>query len=202
MSHALLPLSPRPPNTMSMSHPSTDWTVEMVHALPEDGLRYEVIDGELFVTPAPTWTHQDAVLELVRTLDPYLLATGCGALRFAPAAIRFGSRTEVQPDLFVVPLIREHRPRTWEEAGRLLLAVEVLSPSSVRADREVKRQLYLRERVPEYWVVNADKRIISRWRSGSALADDLHDSLEWQPDPAHAPRAIDLRAFFSGVHGE
>ena len=185
-----------------MPNASTDWTVDMVHDLPDDGLRYEVIDGELLVTPAPTWTHQRVVLELVMRLNPYIEATGCGALTFAPAAVRLGPRTEVQPDLFVTPLVGTRPPRTWEEAGRLLLAVEVLSPSSDRADREIKRQLYRRERVPQYWLVDAERRAVTRWRPDSKIGEELRAHLEWHPDPAQPPLTIDLPAFFASVHGE
>ena len=130
---------------MAMPAQPTEWTVEMVRALPDDGNRYEVIGGELFVTPAPSWTHQRAVRELLRVLMPYLEQHAVGDPIIAPADVLFGPKDMVEPDLFVVPLIEGKAPRTWEQVGRLLLAVEVLSPSTLRADRGDKRELYQRK---------------------------------------------------------
>ena len=120
---------------MDMATTAKRWTVEEVRALPDDGNRYEVIDGELFVTPAPIWRHGDAVLALVRLMLPYVDAHPVGHLKVAPQDIIYGEHTMVEPDLFVVPLVGGRPPRTWEETGRLLLAVEVLSPTTARADR-------------------------------------------------------------------
>ena len=114
---------------MAMPAQPTEWTVEMVRALPDDGNRYEVIDGELFVTPAPSWCHQRAVLQLALLLAPYVRDHAIGDVYVAPADVMFGPRNMVEPDLFVVPLVNGASPGTWEEVGRLLLAVEVLSPS-------------------------------------------------------------------------
>jgi Uma2 family endonuclease len=110
---------------MAMPAQPTEWTAEIVRALPDDGNRYEVIGGELFVTPAPSWTHQRAVGELFRILMPYLEEHALGDAIIAPADVLFGPKDMVEPDLFVVPLVDGNAPRTWEEVGRLLLAVEV-----------------------------------------------------------------------------
>jgi Uma2 family endonuclease len=179
------------------------WTVEEVRALPDDGNRYEVVDGELLVTPAPTWRHQDASKQLFKELSAYLDAHPVGDVWYAPADVVFDPETTmVEPDLFAVPLVEGRRPRTWEEAGRLLLAVEVLSPSSVRADRLIKRRLYQRQGVLEYWLVNVNARVIERWRPGSEEAAVITDTLIWHPDPSHPPLAVDLRAYFGEVWGE
>lgn len=187
---------------MAMPTPTARWTVEMVRALPDDGNRYEVIDGELFVTPAPTWRHGDAILALIRRLLPYLDANPIGHLKVAPQDIVYGERTMVEPDLFVVPLVGGRPPRTWEEAGRLLLAVEVLSPTTARADRQVKRRLYQQHDVPEYWIVDVDARLVERWRPVDDRAELLSEELVWRPDLAHPPLVIDLPAYFAKVLGE
>ena len=89
---------------MAMPAHPTEWTVEMVRAIPEDSNRYEVIDGELFVTPAPSVAHQRAVLELALLVAPYVRAHRIGEALIAPAdVIVYGPRKFVQPDLFVVP---------------------------------------------------------------------------------------------------
>ena len=187
-----------------MAMPAIDrlWTVEEVLALPEDGNRYEVIDGALLVTPAPSWTHGEATLELVRRLDPWLRETGAGHLKIAPQDIVYDARTMVEPDLFVVPLVDGRRPRTWEEAGRLLLAIEIVSPSTARADRVAKRRLYQSRGVPEYWIVDVDARLVERWRPADERPEIVAEVLLWLPDPARPPLQIELPAYFRDVLGE
>ncbi|HEX6535832.1 MAG TPA: Uma2 family endonuclease [Gemmatimonadaceae bacterium] len=187
---------------MAMAAATIRWTAEMARGLPDDGNRYEVVDGELLVTPAPTWAHQNAVAELYVRLRGYLAANGAGHAMLAPADIEFGRANLAQPDLFVVPRTNGRAPRTWEEARRLLLAVEILSPSTARADRHVKRRLYQRERVPEYWVVDVDARLIERWRPDDGRPEMLAERIDWRPDHAHPALEIDLGAYFADVHGE
>lgn len=177
------------------------WTVEMVRGLPDDGNRHEVVDGELFVTPAPTWEHQAASRKLFLRLHGYLAPRAIGEAILAPAEVEFANDRMVEPDLFVVPRIGDRAPRNWEEAGRLLLAVEVLSPSTARADRQVKRRLYQRQRVPEYWIVDVDARLIERWRPDDERPEILTGCLAWQPDLTHPPLEIDLGAYFAEVCG-
>jgi Uma2 family endonuclease len=185
-----------------MATDTRKWTAEMVRALPDDGNRYEVIDGELFVTPAPTWEHQAASSKLFLRLATYLAAHTIGEVMYAPADVTFDEERMVEPDLFVVPLVEGRVPRTWEEVGRLLLAVEVLSPTTGRADRQAKRRLYQRQRVPEYWIVDVDARLIERWRPEDERPEILTEQLVWQPDAAHAPLEIDIPAYFTEVCGE
>jgi len=120
----------------------------------------------------------------------------------APSDILSGRHTMVQPDVFVVPLVKGRVPRDWNDLRRLLLAVEVLSASSARADRAVKRRLYLESGVPEYWIVDLDARLIERWRTGDARPEIITDHLEWQPDPAHPPFVLEVAAFFAEIPEE
>lgn len=200
--YELLPFSPRRAYAMVMPAPAarTDWTVEEMHALPDDGNRYEVVDGELLVTPAPSFTHQDAIAELYLLLKPYADAASLHVL-FAPAAVTFSPRREVQPDLLVLPLVDRRRARTFAEAGRLVLAVETLSPSTARADRYTKRRLYQSENVPEYWIVDVASRLFERWRPNDDEPEVLHETLAWQPCDDLVPLVIDLAAYFRRVHG-
>ena len=164
--------------------------------------RYELIDGELLVTPAPTWDHQEAVMQLWRELDDYLRANPIGRPVVAPADIELEANTVLQPDVFVVPA-RDVRPRgSWRDVRELLLAIEVLSPSSARHDRVVKRRYFQRMAVPEYWIVDADARLVERWRPEDERAEPLERSLTWHPAGAVAPLVIDLEAFFRRVHRE
>lgn len=178
-----------------------DWTVEQLRALPDDGRRYEVIDGELFVTPAPSWLHQRAVRELQFILHPYALLCSLECLA-APAEVTFSPRRSVEPDLLVVPTVDGRWAGRYEDVGRLVLAVEVISPSTARMDRHRKRKLYQSEAVPEYWIVDAAARFVERWRPGDDEPEIRVDSLSWQPDADRAPLVLDLAAYFRSVHWE
>ena len=187
---------------MAMPAQHSEWTVEMVRALPDDGNRYEVIDGELFVTPAPSVFHQRAVRELLFLVAPYVRAHRIGEALMAPAdVVVYGPRKFVQPDVFVVPLVNDAPMRAWTEVGRLLLAVEVLSPSTAHVDRGRKRTLYKEKAVPEYWIVDTDERTVERCRADDSLVERLTESLEWQPDRDVPPLVIDLPGYFDRIHG-
>lgn len=187
---------------MSMAAEITKWTADMVRELPSDGKRYEVIDGALFVTPAPSWNHQEAVLQLALRLHSHLVQRALGNAMIAPADVEFAFDRMVEPDLFVVPLVDGRKPRTWEEVGRLLLAVEILSPSTARVDRLIKRKLYQGEGVPEYWIVDVAARLVERWRPDDDRPEIITEKLAWQPDAARDPLEIDLAAYFLDVCGE
>ncbi len=187
---------------MAMPRVDTDWTVERLDQLPDDGNRYEVIDGELFVTPAPNRFHQRAMFRLAFLLGPYTEALGLDLL-FAPFAVTFSKRREVQPDALVMPRTADGKyATTFAEVGRLLLAVEALSPSTKRTDRTTKRDLYQSENVTEYWIINLDARRVERWRPDSVRAELLSETMQWQPLASHEPLTIDLVAYFNEVFRE
>jgi Uma2 family endonuclease len=120
----------------------------------------------------------------------------------SPADIELEPGTVLQPDVFVVPA-RDVRPRgTWRDVRGLLLAVEILSPSSGRHDRVVKRRFFQRMGVPEYWIVDADSRVVERWRPDDERAELLDATLAWHPEGAAAPLVLDLAALFARVHRE
>jgi Uma2 family endonuclease len=184
---------------MSMPTLKRQWTVADLQDLPDDGNRYEVIDGELLVTPSPSWPHQTAVVKLYSLLDGYVTAHELGYVFVAPADVVFSPRRGVQPDLFVVPPVGGRRPTSFEQVKRLMLAVEILSPSTARADRVKKRFLYRDEAVPEYWIVDLDARTIERSTPTEQRPEVLSERLTWMPDSAAAPLEIDLVAYFERV---
>ncbi|MGA2382737.1 MAG: Uma2 family endonuclease [Bryobacteraceae bacterium] len=146
------------------------WTAEQVRALPDDGLRHEVVDGEHLVTPAPRAPHQIALSELEALLRPYVKEHGLGKIIRSPADLEFDPHTLMQPDLFVTI---GRRVKTWQDALPLRLAVEVLSPSTARADRIVKRRRLQRAKVPEYWIVDLDARLIEGLAAGRPAAGSV-----------------------------
>src|SRR2546423_8507660 len=93
----------RAEHLMAMPDTMERWTAARVRELPDDGNRYEVVDGELLVTPSPTYDHQDVVGELFAVLREFCLATGAGHAMVSPADIEFDPDTLVQPDVFIVP---------------------------------------------------------------------------------------------------
>ena len=90
---------------MGMPAAETEWTVDMVRAIPDDNNRYEVVDGELFVTPAPSWRHGDVVAELFLILSDYVKRNSVGHVKLAPQDVVLDHRTLVEPDILVVPLV-------------------------------------------------------------------------------------------------
>ena len=173
------------------------WTVDDLHELPDDGQRYEVIDGELFVTPSPSARHQRALGLLFRRIADYLDREPVGYVFFAPADVTFSPKRGVQPDLFVAPAAGGRSPESFADIKRLLLAVEVLSPSTARADRVVKRALYRDEGVPEFWIVDLDSRTFERSTPADPRVEMLDSRLEWMPDGASAPFVLDVTAYFA-----
>src|SRR5581483_4629950 len=182
---------------MHMPTLKRQWTFEDLEDLPNDGNRYEIIDGELFVTPAPAWRHQEAVAELLVALRTYLAAERIGHAYAAPADVVFSPRRAVQPDIFVVPLVNGRRPDHFDEVRRLLVVAEVLSPSTARADRVAKRTLFSDEHVDEYWVVDLDSRTIERSTPADPRVEVLANSLVWSPAGASAPFVLDLERYFA-----
>lgn len=175
---------------------SKHYTAEMVRALPEDGNRYETVHGELLVTPAPRALHQLVLGRLFLALGIYLEAHRIGRLFASPADISWDEDTLVQPDLFVVEM-GEARTLDWARMKTLLLAVEILSPASIRADRLVKRRLYQEQRIPLYWVVDCDARAVEVCTPEATSPVVETERLQWRPAGAIAPCVIELSELFA-----
>lgn len=179
------------------------WTArevrDLIAAAPLATPRYELVDGELLVTPGPSPWHQRAVVELVVALNAYLHLERVGYVLMSPSDVELEPESIAQPDLYVVPL-SEWRRLTREEniVHELLLTAEVLSPSSSRHDRVRKRPLYQRH-VPNYWIVDLDARLIEGWTPDDVRPELLTDTLTWQPPGAATPFTLDIAAYFQRV---
>ncbi len=184
---------------MGMPVTRTDWTVDMVDALEDDGQRYELIDGELFVTPSPIDIHQMVVGELHALLREYLKGRAIGKQMVSPSDVRRADRTRnrVQPDVFVVRLTDGGRPPYPYDLSDLLLAVEVSSPGSRKLDYHIKRELYLRSGVANYWVIDPDARNVSCWAGASDPGQIFSETVQWRPNGAPTPFVLNLDAFFA-----
>lgn len=187
---------------MVMPALSRVWTREEVLALPDDGNRYELVDGELLVSPAPRGLHQRGVLGLYRVTDPYVRRHRLGGTVLSPADLDLSSGQLVQPDLFVGAMIDGREPVEWDEFSIPILVAEVLSPSTARYDRIVKRQLFQRVGVPTYWIVDLDSRLVEVWTPDAENPEIATEQLTWQPDPKVEPLVVDLGAYFGEVWQE
>ncbi len=169
-----------------MSQPGPRFTFEDYRLMPEDK-RYEVIEGELLVTPAPNTRHQSILLRLILMVGTFVEAGSLGQVLPAPTDVILSQENVVQPDLLFV--VKE-RQAIIDPAGGVLgapdLVVEILSPTTASRDRVAKRELYARYGIREYWVVDpADMSVevlvetpggLETWRvftCGSALSSPL-----------------------------
>jgi Uma2 family endonuclease len=175
---------------MGMAAP-TYYTADMVRALPEDGNRYETVHGELLVTPAPRELHQRVVVRLIQALGEYLDRYPVGALYASPADLSWGPDILVQPDVFVADRA-EARSGDWSRIRTLLLAVEVLSPSTTRYDRFTKRRLYQEVGVATYWVVDPDAGEVEVWTPETAFPLVVRDAMVWAPPGVAEPFTLGL----------
>ena len=179
------------------------WTArevrDLIAAAPLATPRYELVDGELLVTPSPGAPHQSAVGVLFVALDSYVREHRLGRAISSPSDVELEPEFITQPDIFVVPTNEWRRVmREGLPIRELLLAIEVLSSSSSRHDRVRKRPLYQRH-VPAYWIVDLDARLIERWTSIDERPELLTETLSWHPAGATTAFSLDLTAFFESV---
>jgi Uma2 family endonuclease len=186
---------------MAMPAVQRRWTTREVRELidqnPLATPRYELVDGELLVTPSPNALHQDAVYLLLRALNDYLKANPVGHAYAAPLDVALEPALIVQPDVLVAPTREVQRVRReGPPFGELLVVAEALSPSSGRFDRVVKREPYQRH-VSEYWIVDLDARLFERWRPDDDRPEIVVRELVWHPSGAVVPFRLDLPAYFA-----
>ena len=138
-----------------------------VQQMPDDGKRREAIEGELYVTAAPSFRHQRICHRLAVALDDLLEQPGYGVLASAPVGIEFPATGEgVQPDLvFISEARRSIIAEDWIR-GAPDLVVEILSSSTGDRDRGVKLKLYRTQGLPEYWIVDPEAEAVEVWRFG------------------------------------
>jgi Uma2 family endonuclease len=171
------------------------WTRADLARLPDDGNRYEVLDGRLLVTPQAAFGHQHVAFALARKLADYCERHGVGFV-VGPGAIIFG-RNELQPDVQVCPGALPAASTAWIRLPRPILVAEVLSESTRRRDLEDKRDAYLRRRkIPDYWIVDLDARLVLTWKPGSAEPGIVSDVLRWQPRAEFPPLEIRTDSLF------
>lgn len=166
--------------------PRTGWVYEDLQTIDDDRHRYEIIDGELFVSPSPSTAHQRAVLRIGAALLAHVDRYG-GEVFVAPLDVYFASDTVVEPDVVYVAPANVARVTEPFVNGAPDLVVEVSSPSTRRVDLGRKRDLYQREGVPEYWFVDVEAQRVLVHR----LAEGAYDPPEIAgPDGVLRPTAV------------
>jgi len=157
------------------------WTLEELHSLPDDGNTYELVRGELFVTPPHAVSHEEIAARLIRILVPFVTAHHIGNVYLPRAVIEF-QESQVEPDL-MVRLPHPDPDGEWAAWPVPFLVIEIISPSTRRHDHEQKKRLYLDAGVAEYWIVDPEARTVRVVRHGEA--DRLERvRVEWQPPGA------------------
>ena len=181
---------------MNVTGATPEWTYAEYARLPDDGNRYEVIDGELCMTPAPGPPHQRVAARLFGVLSGYVERTGVGEMLW-DVDLLFVSGQFLRPDMLFVPrhAAAGVTDRGMEETPGLV--VEVLSPHSKRIDRVLKPPRYRDFGVPEYWVVDPVARAIERYRLAADGAPEIcTQTLRWQPGEDEPALEIDVPGIF------
>ena len=180
----------------TMPLPSVTW--QDVQQMPDDGNRYEAIKGDIYVTPAPTTRHQRVSRRLDKALDRLLEEPGLGEIFVAPYGVEFPATGEgVQPDIVFVA---RERYEVIAEAGLVgapNLVVEILSPSTASRDRTIKLELYERQGVREYWIVDPDEHVVDVWRFGEEPAHERFEGALPVRLGAEQLGVIDIAAVFA-----
>lgn len=130
---------------------------------PDDKLRYEVIDGDLYMTPAPSWQHQEALMKLSLLVGAWVYGRGLGSVVQAPLGVVLDEENGVQPDLIYIARERAYIISERGVEGPPDLVVEVLSPSTETRDRGVKLRRYAAAGVPHYWLLDLRARALESY---------------------------------------
>jgi Uma2 family endonuclease len=177
------------------------WSYAEFARLPDDGNRYEVIDGELHVTPAPRPVHQDVVGRIVEMVRPHVRKHALGKLYPGPVDVLLGEGDYLQPDLAFVRRERAECVSDRGIEGPPDLVLEVVSRSTAMRDRGVKRERYAASGVPEYWIVDADARRVEVYR----LQEDpdhptvVRDRIRWTPAEGGPVLELELAELFDDL---
>ncbi|MBV9230913.1 MAG: Uma2 family endonuclease, partial [Chloroflexi bacterium] len=166
--------------------PQGQWTYKDYAALPDDGNRYEVLSGVLYMAPAPDAWHQEVSTEIFYHLYVAVRLTRLGKIYSSPLDVMLDAKNTFQPDILVV--FNEHLDRITKRGvvGAPDLVVEIASPSTARIDLSEKLSAYASAGVPEYWVVNPDSRTVEVF----VLKHGIYNSLGIYYGPAVLPSRI------------
>ena len=181
---------------MGMAVHAPSYTVDDLDQFPDDGNRYELLDGMLLVTPAPSSAHQIIVSRIQAPFIATVMMLGYANV-VGPGAISVPPKTQLQPDILVYPA-RFGPDIDWHKVTEHWLAVEVLSRSSRVYDREFKRDAYFALGVREVWLVDRwEKAVEVCQRSGPGKV--VSDAIQWRAPAVNVTVLIDLAEVFAGL---
>lgn len=170
------------------------WTIADLDHVERDGRRYEVLHGELLVTPPPSVSHQWCATMLARLLGNWCSEHAAWSV-LAPAGVFISETSWLEPDIAVYPV--PHSPGlTWRDMPPPMLVVEVLSDSTRVRDRHHKRPALLAHGVGEVWLVDTNARSVERWTSGSEFPESNRDGISWAPIAGAAALELSTEAIF------
>jgi Uma2 family endonuclease len=185
---------------MALEKPAGTWTYDDLSSLPDDGRRYEIIEGELYEMPAANLIHATILINLLRLLLPAVAAMR-GRLYTAPVDVFFEGADPVQPDIVIVLAGWEGKARVRGLEGAPDLVIEILSPSNRGHDLLMKRALYARAGVREYWIVDPDRRAVELLALDRDAFHTVHAEVGEVEvaSPLLAGALFPLAAIFSGI---
>ncbi len=188
---------------MGMVAPIDFYTAEMVRELNQCAAggwpRYETAHGELLVSPAPRAWHQEIARRILISLSRYLDSERIGHPFASPADVSWGlPDVLLQPDIFVVP-VASAKSLDWSRMRELLLAIEVTSPSSARADRFAKRLIHQKRGTECYWMIDPDERSAEVWLPNDLSPRIASEQIIWLPRGAVLPFILSLEDLFAPI---
>jgi Uma2 family endonuclease len=182
-----------------MSTITKHWTYDDLCQLPDDGKRYEILEGELYELPGPLSVHWQLVMRLIMAIGNFVQEHRLGIIATAPADIRLSSDTVVQPDIFFISEARTHIIDRPGVDGAPDLVVEILSPSNREHDLVRKFAIYARYGIREYWIVDPDEQTLRVY----ALSDGQYALHEYEGGLARsvvlAGLTVDVAALFADL---
>lgn len=196
----LLPHSPSR-YVMSMPLAVPHYTLQDLESFPDDGYRYELVDGLLLVTPGPAPLHEEIIHRLVERLTTYL--AGSGARLYTRGTVEREPATHLEPDILVVPKVSRPQRITaetkWTEFGRPWLVVEVSGKGSRVYDRDYKLPAYLALEAHEVWRIDLQEGCAFAARQGQPL-ERRAEYLAWHPPGLQEPLVVSIASLFEGTY--
>jgi Uma2 family endonuclease len=183
---------------LALRSPEADWDRARWETLPDDGNRYEVIDGVLYMTTAPSSFHQWIIRQIVFALAPQIDTPGVGITLWSPIGLFMPGCDPVQPDILVVRTVDLDMFQDSRIYGIPALLIEVLSPSNPNQDTRVKRGAYARAGVPEYWIVRPASRDALVCSQPDAMLGDYAQVQHVSPDSELVSPTLPIRSLIAG----
>ena len=182
---------------MDMALAVPRYTVRDLQSFPDDGNRYELLDGLLLVTPAPAPGHQAVVSRLTAALANHV---GSSAMVYAPGSVEVEPNVHLEPDILVVPATEPIAER-WADIRSWWLAIEVSGRGSRVYDRDFKFAAHSALGVRDVWRVDLQDRSVTV-KAGGVNEESHQQRFDWHAAEIERPLTIDLQSLFDGIQGD